>query len=127
MLTIPSSSPVWTNEGSSGGSRSQDLTITWSGGAAGGLIAILGSSADPSTRADASFQCLAPAETGSFIVPAWVLSALPPSGIDPTVNLPVAFLMVGTTPPQPTRFQATGIDVGFFNWIEFQAKNSTYQ
>lgn len=47
-LTIPSSPPVWSNPNAfSNISRSQDQTITWSGGAPGGLVAVLGASADP--------------------------------------------------------------------------------
>ncbi len=128
-LTIPGSQPVWTNEDSiTNVPRSQDLTVTWSGGAAGGFVAIIGDSADPSTAAGAEFGCIAPADAGSFTVPSWVLSALPASGADPaTGGTPVGFLMVATTLSQPARFQATGIDVGFFNWAALQVKNVKYQ
>ena len=127
-LTIPNNPPVWTNqEALNNISRSQDLTLTWSGGAAGGLVAVLGSSADPKTGAGASFECVARGDAGSVTVPAWVLSALPASGIDPTVGVAVGLLSLGGTLPQPTRFQATGIDVGLFSWAAVQTKNVTFQ
>lgn len=108
-------------------SRSQDLTVTWSGGDVGGYVAVFSSSANPKTGAGASFQCAARADAGSFTVPAWVLSALPASGIDPSVGAPVESLSLGTTLPQPSRFQATGIDVGFFTWAALQVKNVIFQ
>jgi len=37
------------------------------------------------------------------------------------------FLALANTLTQPVRFQATGTDVGFFNWIELQVKNVKYQ
>jgi len=120
---------VWTNQDALNSiPRSQDLTLTWSGGVAGSFVGIYGSSADPATSAGAQFACIAPADAGSFTVPSWVLSALPTSGADPaTGGTPVGFLIVANTLPQPARFQATGVDVGFFNWVALQVKNVTYQ
>jgi len=127
-LTIPVSNPNWTNENSlSNISRAQDLTINWSGGAVGGLVAVLGSAADPSMGAGAEFQCIAPAEAGTLIVPAWVLSALPQSGVDSATGLPVGFLLFGTILPHAVRFEASGIDIGYFNWAEIEAKNVVFQ
>jgi hypothetical protein len=128
VLSIPSSTLAWTNEDAFDNiARSQDLNVTWSGGAAGGLVAVFGSSADPATGAGAGFQCLMPADAGTFTVPAWVLSALPASGKDPTVGVPVGTLSLATPLAQPTRFQATGVDVGFFNWAEVQTKTVVFQ
>lgn len=128
-LTIPGNQPVWTNQDSlTSIPRSQDVTVTWSGGVAGGIVGIFGDSADPASGAGAEFACIAPADAGSFSVPSWVLSALPASGNDPaTAGTPVGFLVVANTLPQPARFQATGIDVGFFNWAALQIKNVKYQ
>ncbi len=126
-LTIPGDPPVWTNQDAiSNISRSQDLTVTWSRGAAGGFVGIIGSAADPRTGAGAAFTCTARADAGSFTVPAWVLSALPASGPSQE-GVPVGFLSLAATLPQPSRFQATGIDVGFFNWVALQIKNVTFQ
>lgn len=127
-LTIPSNPPVWTNQDAlSNVPRSQDVTLTWSGGVAGGYVAIIGSSADPATGAGGSFTCTERADAGSFTVPAWVLSAVPASGVDPSVGTAVGFLTMGSVLPQPVRFQATGVDVGFFTWGALQEKNVKYQ
>jgi uncharacterized protein (TIGR03437 family) len=128
MLTIPSSTVTWTNESAfSNISRSSDLTVTWSGGATGGIVGVLGSSADPSTAAEAQFACVTQADAGTFTVPAWVLSALPASATDPSVGAKVGFLTIATTLTSPILFQATGVDVGFFNWGELQIKSVVYQ
>lgn len=128
MLDIPANPPEWTNENSlSNISRSKDLTVTWSGGVAGGIQAIAGGSADPLIGAGAIFVCLSPADAGTFTLPEWLLSALPASGTDPLVNAPVGFLMLGAMLPQPSRFSASGIDVGFFNWLELQTRNVNFQ
>jgi len=128
-LTIPANPLVWTNQDALNSiPRSQDLTVTWSGGAAGGYVGVFGASADPATGAGAQFSCVASAGAGSFTVPAWVLSALPASGADPaTGGTPVGSLTLANTLVQPVRFQATGIDVGFFNWAALQVKNVNFQ
>jgi hypothetical protein len=127
-LTIPSSAAVWTNEDAlTNISRSQDLTLTWSGGTNDGLVGFIGSAADPKTGAAAAFQCVVQAGPGTFVVPAWVLSALPASGLDPVAGVPVGFLTLATTLAQQTRFQAAGIDVGFFTWAGLESKNVVFQ
>jgi uncharacterized protein (TIGR03437 family) len=126
-LTIPGSSIVWTNSGAfSTISRSQDLTVTWTGGTSG-VVRITGSSADPSKQAGAVFNCLAPASAGTFTVPSWVLSALPASGLASDIPAPAGFLMVGPTLTSPSRFQARGVDAGYFTWSLLQLKNVNYQ
>jgi uncharacterized protein (TIGR03437 family) len=128
-LTIPSTPPVWTNQDAlTNIPRSQDLTITWSGGVAGSYVSIIGSSADPVSKAGAEFICTERADAGTFTVPAWILSAMPASGADPGAGGTAdGFLTLQSTVAQPARFQAPGIDVGFFNWSLWQAKNVKYQ
>ncbi len=129
-LTIPASPLNWTNQDALNNiSRTQDLTITWSGGAPGGTVAIFGAAADPTQAIGAEFICAAPTEAGSFTVPAYVVSELPASGLAAglPVKVPVGFLSIATTLPQPTRFQPTGIDVGFFNWGLVLTKNVNFQ
>src|SRR5262249_19688744 len=56
--------------------RSNGLTVAWSGGQAGSYIELeISSAIDQNTRADA--VCWARAESGSFTIPANVLAALP--------------------------------------------------
>lgn len=124
-LTIPSDHASWTGQDAIGNiDRSQGLTITWSGS---GLVAIFGNSANPAVGAGAAFACVAgDADNGSFTVPAWVMSTLPASGLGTDIPAPVAFLMLATSLP-PVRFQATGIDVGYFTWFAGQLKNVNFQ
>jgi hypothetical protein len=126
-ITIPGSTLVWTNQAAIGAIlRSEDLTVTWSG-AASGLVSITGHSGNPSAHIGAGFHCVAPAAAGTFTVPSWVLSALPASGLASDIPAPVGFLMVGTTIISPSRFQARGVDAGYFDWRLLQMKNVTYQ
>jgi uncharacterized protein (TIGR03437 family) len=67
---------VWTNSSSDGTvTRTQGVTVTWTGGAQGTYVQIGGDSS--STGFSASFVCDAPVSAGSFAVPVAVLLALP--------------------------------------------------
>ena len=71
----------WTNRSSiSVVNRTQPLTVTWTGGAAGALAYIHGRSlATQDQTTGAEFYCYEDATKGTFTVPAGVLSALPVS------------------------------------------------
>jgi hypothetical protein len=124
-LTIPSDHASWTGQDAIGNiDRSQGLTVTWSGS---GPVAIIGNSANTAASVGSQFLCAAgDADKGSFTVPAWVLSALPASGLATDIPAPVAFLVVATSLPTPVRFQVSGIDVGHFNWLAAQLKNVNF-
>jgi hypothetical protein len=125
-LTIPSSTATWTNQASINTvTRSQNLTVTWTGGGASDLVAILGSSADPSVGAGAGIFCVERASAGTFTIPAYLLSNLPASGLSNGVR--VGWLTFGTTLTSPTRFTAPGLDLGYFNWLNALIKNVTFQ
>ena len=125
-LTLPSNPIVWTNQDDSSNIvRSQDLVVTWSGGVPGrDFVGVLGSSADPRIGVGAQFVCTERAGAERFTVPTWVLSALPRIGQSQGVAL--GFLSVGSV-LEPARFQASGLDVGIFNWGTLQARNVNYQ
>jgi len=55
------------------------------------------------------------------------MSTLPASGLGTDIPAPVAFLAVASTLPAPARFQAAGIDIGYFNWALLQMKNVNFQ
>lgn len=125
-LAIPASPASWSNlTPGSNVARSQDLTFTWTGGAAGELVALLGSSADGPTRAGTQFLCVERAEARTFTVPSWVLSALPVSGAVDGVR--AGFLGFAASVAQPTRFTATGLDLGYLNWFLVHLKNVVFQ
>ena len=125
-FTIPSDHPSWTGQDTlTNVPRSQDMTIAWSGS---GPVAIFGNSQDSTAGLGAQFVCVAgDADNGSFTVPAWVLSALPPSGLATDIPAPLGFLAIGATGTSVSRFQAPGIDIGYITWSEVQVKNVNFQ
>ena len=126
-LTLPSNL-VWSNEDSiTTVSRSQDLTVTWTGVDSNReRVDISGSSANTNAGVNAAFQCTAEANLGTFTVPSWVLSALPASG--PSDQGPVGFLAVGKANLRGTgTFRAPGVDSGVQQYELLQLKNVTYQ
>jgi hypothetical protein len=62
--------------------RSQDMTVTWTGGDQDAFVDIGGASYNSigGRLLTGSFNCTAPAPAGKFTVPAAVLLALPPTG-----------------------------------------------
>jgi hypothetical protein len=58
-------------------------------------------------------------------IPAYLISNLPASGT--VTGLRVGWLMFGSTLAQPTRFTATGLDLGYFNWLTAQIRNVIFQ
>lgn len=122
-LTIPDTQVTWTNEAAVNNiPRSQDLNLTISGS---GLVGIEGNSTG--SQAGAGFFCVAPSGSTSFTVPSWVLAALPASAQGTDVPAAMGFLGVGTTLSTPARFQARGVDVGYFSWGALQVKNVAFQ
>ena len=102
---------------------SGDLTVTWTGGNPGlqnGQVTIAGFSAG-NNHTDGAFICTAPLSAGSFTIPKWVMSTIPPST---TYNIgaypiPDAYIWIGQF-NTPVTFQSTGLDRGivvdeFFN------------
>jgi uncharacterized protein (TIGR03437 family) len=72
---------VWTNMSSiTSISRSQGVTINWTGGASGTYVFIYGGSTNATGSLSVSFECFAPVSANQFTVPSYVLLALPPSG-----------------------------------------------
>ena len=100
------------------------MQLTWSGGNAN--VAVFGSSAEPSTNALTAYTCVAPAGANQITVPAWVLGALPASGLSPE-GARVSYLSIGAALSQPVRFQASGVDAGFITWAQTISKNLFYQ
>jgi uncharacterized protein (TIGR03437 family) len=98
---------VWTNQSSvTSVNRSQGVTLTWSGGAAGTYVSITGSSSTntPAGQVTVSFTCYAPVNAGQFTVPTWVLLSLPASNN--------GGLSLGNY-TNPGTFTASGLDFAF--------------
>ncbi len=117
-LTLPP--PVkWTNQDAIGSpDRSQDLTVTWTGGAADKEFVMIAGAAR-SEKVTAAFLCTERVSAGSFTVPARVLSNLPASApvMDASQTLPGGLIIVATAPlTSAGRFAATGLDFGLFTY-----------
>jgi hypothetical protein len=123
-LTLPAPI-VWTNSASfSVVRRSEDLTLTWTGGDAGKeFVEVSVGSWDTTRQVAAGISCTERASAGRFTIPASLLSTLPPSsGVVPGTSYPygaVRFSVYSIV--EPARFQASGIDVGYagyglINW-----------
>ena len=117
---------TWTNENSiTAVNRTQDLRVTWSGGAPNDLVVISGSAANTNPTVGGTFICYSVASAGSFDVPSWVLSALPAA---PSVQgTPTGTLLVGSTSLEPGRFTAPGIDIGVLSYFNYGGKNVEYR
>jgi len=130
-LTV--SSPVtWSNQATISAQnsidRTKDLNITYSGGASGDYVAILGTSTSATGNVTATFICTEKASVGTFTVPSFVLSALPASGTITVdgVNGAGGFLLLGNLPASNT-FTAPGIDLGLFTAIAVNGINIPFK
>lgn len=117
-ITLPP--PVkWTNQDAiSSPDRSQDLTITWTGGATDKEFVMIAGLAQ-SEKVTAAFLCTERVTAGTFTVPAWVLAKLPASApvMDGGETLPGGLMIVATAPLTSVgRFTATGLDFGLFTY-----------
>ncbi|MCC6538894.1 MAG: hypothetical protein IT162_15175 [Bryobacterales bacterium] len=106
--------------------RNQDLTLTWDyAGPAGHLLTIFGST-NSCGRGIISFSCVARASDRRFVVPARILSLLPPS-----VNffgVSNGALNISTTAPGGLRrFTAPGLDLGLFLQLSISALRPHYE
>lgn len=97
---------VWTNRATTGNAgpdtinRGADVTVNWTGGTDANIVLITGSTSQQNPRVTASFTCLERAPVGTFTIPSWVLSAIPPSQ--------QGFLSLNTS--DSTTFTAPGVD-----------------
>jgi uncharacterized protein (TIGR03437 family) len=109
--------------------RGQDLDIQWTGGDPNTFVTItgigsIGGPAGPTKDTPAAvFLCAERAAAGHFVVPSYVLQALPPSA---NAVIPSSFLLVGNS-GAPVRFNATGLDVGYLTYLSVAGKNVTLQ
>jgi uncharacterized protein (TIGR03437 family) len=94
---------VWSNMDSiTAVNRAQGVAVTWSGGSSNTDVIIKGSSTSAGAGVTVSFLCSASAATGQFVVPSYILDALPAGSGSLSVE--------GETALQS--FSATGLDYG---------------
>jgi len=102
--------------------RSQDLTLTWSGGAADKEFAMIAGLSQNQT-ATAAFLCTAKVADGTFTIPAWVLSSLPASAdfTSDGQTITSGFIGLATAPlTSAARFSGMGLDFGIFTYEQGQ-------
>jgi hypothetical protein len=118
---------TWTNKGAiSNISRSQGITLNWSGGDPSSTAVITGSSSKSGkSPVGSGFLCLAPLSAGTFTVPPLVLLALPPSGTD-SDGISLGYLSLGAS-TTPVKFTAPGLDLGYALSLGLSGKNVNYR
>jgi uncharacterized protein (TIGR03437 family) len=97
--------------------RSQDLSLTWTGGSAFSFVTIFGYSAVPVTLTDFSwveFICSADASAGTFTIPSAILNLLPPNGYGALGQLGVSLQIAGVAESHFTVSGSPGLNEGFF-------------
>jgi hypothetical protein len=129
-LTIP---PMvqWSNKSELASvDRTQDLTVTWTGGNPDKEYVLIGG-ISASEEVAVGFSCTEKASAGRFTIPAWVLSSLPASAtlsLEGTPPIPSGLLAVGTASFTDTgRFTATGLDLGVFAYEQFTVSLAAYR
>jgi uncharacterized protein (TIGR03437 family) len=127
--TIAANNPLVWNEHTtiSEVSRTQPLTLTWTGGAPGGFVIIQGGTfAGPNAEIFTSFGCTAPVEAGSFTVPRDVLASMVASTVISPQNIPTGTLLVQHF-TLPARFTAQGLDQGSIVWQSYSSTAVHYR
>jgi len=89
------------NDGANAIDRTKPVVFNWTGGRESETVTVMGISLQQEPQFIATFRCLERAPVGTFTVPAWVLSALPPSAAG-TLSLSIN--------SEPVRFEASGVD-----------------
>jgi|CZKS01.1.fsa_nt_gi uncharacterized protein (TIGR03437 family) len=125
-FTIPQ--PLtWTNRAQTNVlSRSQPLTISWSGGDSGQVVAMLGFGEDLPTNSSAVFVCIAPPGATSFTVPTDMLSNLPATRANPLQSKDVIYMMA-LSGSSLKSIAAKGLDVGLTSFYSIIGKTVVWQ
>ena len=111
---------TWTNQAKiTDVTRTDGVTVTWTGGASDGAVIISGASSGAG-KVSAGFACTAPASAGTFIVPPAVTLSLPAS----TANNGGILILFTTA---SSKFTAQGLDQGLFTSSSGSAKNLNYR
>ncbi len=114
---------VWTNKAAvSVIDRSQPLTVTWSGGPSPGYV-LIGGYAGSEFGDLAGFVCAEDSSKGSFTIPSFILSTMPPAGggmfisphpLSQPVTIPgvdLAYFMDGSSDTKSVGYQVAGLQI----------------
>jgi hypothetical protein len=118
---------VWSNKAQiTNVSRAGGLTVTWTGGGAGEVVHITGSSfaqLSANSIVGAVFICQAPVAAGTFTVSPAVLQVLPASAV--IEGTATGGLQVGTTSTTPVNIP--NLDIATFTFLGLDGKTVNYQ
>jgi uncharacterized protein (TIGR03437 family) len=111
-VTVPS--PLtWTNRDQiSPITRSQGLTVAWSGAPAGQVVFVTGGVTDIPTNSSAAFYCVAPAGAASFTVPPEILAAIPVTRSLTLQSRSIVYVGMAPGAGSAATFTAQGIAAG---------------
>jgi len=139
---VPNSTPgafTWTSPNFSTSSiavsRSNNLTVNWSGAPSSGYMLISVGSAtlipnsSPANYNSTTITCLQPTSAGTATIPSWLMEALPASStvsIGNGLSFPGAAVLMGIYNPVGT-FTAPGLDVGLANTLITSGQNVNLQ
>jgi len=118
---------VWTQQDTTDVvTRAQPLTLSWTGGDSGQVIAIVFFAIDLPTNSSEVSVCLAPAGASSITIPADLLSNMPATRNNPLQSKDVIYLIAmsgGSIQP----INATGLDVGITEFDSIIGKTVVLQ
>jgi uncharacterized protein (TIGR03437 family) len=118
---------TWTNRDQlTGVSRSQPLTISWSGGDASQFVGVVGFGEDLPTNSSAAFVCLASRGASSFTIPPVILSNVPATRPNPLQSKSAIYL-VSVPGSSITNLNAGGLDNGSALFTYVNGKTVVFQ
>ncbi len=125
-LNVPQ--PItWTNRNQiTTVSRSQPLTISWSGAGTNDVIGVVGIGTDLPSNSAAAFACLAQPGASSLTVPADVLFNLPPTQ-QTVLNSADVLYLVSVPQSAIAALNATGLDTGVALFAYVNGKTVIFQ
>ena len=125
-FTIPTP-PTWTNRLTTNiVPRNQPLTLNWTGGDTGQVVAFIGFGIDLPPNSSAVFGCIAPQGSNSFTIPADILANLPATRPNPLQSRDIIYMMVLSGSSQQ-EIQAAGLQVGLASFYSIAGKTVVLQ
>jgi uncharacterized protein (TIGR03437 family) len=115
----------WTNRDELGAVlRGVAVDVTWTGGAADSLVAVMGIGRNPPSQSAAGFLCVERAAAGRVSVPSWATASVPQGG---SADEPAGLMTLIALPAEATRFTAAGLDLGFGVFSSAEAIDVDFQ
>ncbi len=125
-FTIPTP-PTWTNRLSTNVvPRNQPLTLNWTGGDSGQVVAFIGFGIDLPTNSSAVFGCIASPGSNSFTIPSDILANLPATRPNPLQSKDIIYMMV-LSGASVQAIQASGLEVGLTSFYSVAGKTVVLQ